>query len=114
MRSILIISPDPDTLKTLTISFELKGYEISSAMEVKNAYADKADIVILDMIDSSNWKEVRSAARLAAESKSAHTALLLPRGFHGRLPSGIDEAFELIVEKPFELIKLIEKIHALK
>lgn len=113
MSSILIISPDKDTLKVLGLTFELKGYRTVGVEETKDVKEDagKFNTVLIDMIDSSNWKEARDAACLAAEYESACSVLLLPRGFDGRRPTGIDGAFSLVVEKPFELIQLVDRVH---
>jgi hypothetical protein len=114
MSSMLIISPDKSTLKVLCLAFELKGYKTVGVEKTKDVKKDagKFNTVLVDMVDSSNWKEARDAACLAAEYESVCSVLLLPRGFDGRRPTGIDEAFSLIVEKPFELIQLVDSVHA--
>ena len=114
MPTILTVSPDPETRRMLGLGFELKGFDIISEVDVQGARhsATGAEIMLLDMVDASQWNEAEAAARLAQTSGCALAALLLPRGFQGDPPTGIRKGFGLIVRKPYELMDLIRKIIA--
>ena len=111
MPTILTVSPDPEARRMLGLGFELKGFDIISEVDVQGATysATGAEIMLLDMVDASQWNEAEAAARLARTAGCALAALLLPRGFQGDPPSGIRKAFGLIVRKPYELMDLIKK-----
>ena len=114
MPTILTVSPDPEAQRLLGLGFELKGFDIIQEVDVQGATysATGAEIMLLDMVDASQWNEAEAAARLAKTSGCALAALLLPRGFQGDPPKGIRKGFGLIVRKPYELMDLIRKIIA--
>jgi hypothetical protein len=111
MPTILTVSPDPEARRMLGLGFELKGFDIIQEVDVQGAKhsATGAQIMLLDMVDASQWNEAEAAARLAKTSGCALAALLLPRGFQGDPPTGIRKGFGLIIRKPYELMDLIRR-----
>ena len=116
MSTVVVISPEPEARRILTLALELAGLEVASAVSPEEAKktASDAAALLLDMVDDSDdqWDAARYALGIA-RSAGARAVLLLPRGRDGaRLPRGADGA-ALVVRKPFELLALVEQVQEL-
>lgn len=116
MTTVVVISPEPEARRILTLALELAGLEVAAAVDPEEAkgVATNEAALLLDMVDNSDdqWDAARYALGIA-RSAGAPAVLLLPRGRDGtKLPRGVEGA-ALIVRKPFELLALVEQIRGL-
>jgi len=105
MKTILIISPDPETGRSLELAFELADWEVRQATVVKGSKAEGADVVILDMVEGVD------DFKLSARSfKGARVVAIAPRGMdEGAVVEKVPRA-NAVIRRPYELIHLVKAI----
>jgi hypothetical protein len=104
MRTILIISPDPETGRSLELAFELAGWEVRQATTIKGSKADGADVVILDMIEGLG--EFKKAVTVRS-FKKAKVMALAPRGMGEEAVTEKVPRANFVVRRPYELTHLV-------
>ena len=105
MKTILIISPDPETGRSLELAFELADWEVRQATTMKGSKADGADIVLLDMIEGvGEFKKAVSARSF----KGAKVVALAPHGMNeGAVTEKVPRA-NMVIRRPYELTHLVD------
>ena len=106
MHTVLIISPDPEAVRTLSLAFELDGWEAKAAATPEGVTSvGHADVVLLDMVEGlSPWKKGNIARSLMPGAKKV---VILPRGMgpeDAERPLGDMDA---VVTRPYELVHLV-------
>ncbi len=104
MRKVLIISPDPETGRMLTLAFELAGWEVEQATGVRDAKANGAKLVVLDMVEGAGGFR---KALTASSFKGAKVVALAPRGEKEEDVRERLARANLVVRRPFELVGLV-------
>ncbi len=111
MRSVLIVSPEPESARVLSLAFELDGWtarEISSFDHPEQLKG--ANVVIFDAIEGGS--ELRNADQwnmIVREcGKNCALIIILPRGAmeadtRRRIGDG-----PILVRRPFELLQLVK------
>jgi DNA-binding response OmpR family regulator len=104
MKSILIISPDPQTNKMLSLAFELDGWEVSAATSADITSTTKSDIILYDAVEGIRGMKKDDFSKLQTKAK----IMIIP-------PRGMDEEdikkklpnVDFVSRRPFELMHLI-------
>lgn len=104
MKTILIISPDPETGRSLELAFELADWEVRQATTMKGSKADGADVVLLDMIEGIGEFKKGVSAR---SFKGAKVVALAPRGMDEVSVTEKVPRANLVIRRPFELTHLV-------
>ncbi|MFA4875412.1 MAG: hypothetical protein WC690_08750 [bacterium] len=111
MRSILIVSPEPESARMLSLAFELDGWTAHEATSVEDARGIKdANTVIIDAIEgASELKKTEQWKSLAhACGTVGRPIVILPRGMEeAEARRKIGDAC-LLVRRPYELIHLVK------
>ena len=105
MKNILIVSPDPETGRTLELAFELAGWDARQVTTIKGSKSGTTDVVILDMIEGVD--EFKKAVT-AKSFKGAKVMALAPRGVsEGNVEERIPRA-DMVFRRPYELTHLVK------
>ncbi len=109
MQKALIVSPDPQTARMLTLALELEGWETRQSAEPSASMAHGVDAIILDLIEGEH--EVKAAAKGmdAAVKAGAKTVVILPRGYDREKAARQLSRAALIIARPFHLTNLVKQ-----
>lgn len=116
MSKILIISPDPETRRTIELKLELSDYTVETAIDVRDAltiaYRNFFPIILVDMIEMGpiEMGEIRGLAEYVKQKRGIKTLVLLPRGQRDLKIRKLDWKPNLVVRKPYELGHLIRLV----
>ncbi len=105
MKTILIISPDPQTNRMLTLAFELDGWRVFAVTTAESASpSHRPDIILYDAVESiANFKKI-NFSKLQSKAK---IMVIPPRGMNEediqqKLPN-----VDFVTHRPFELKHLV-------
>lgn len=114
MNKVLIISPDPETTKILSLRLEIEGLKVYTALGLEDAksYVQTGEpkVAVIDMVnfDEEEVKEISKIIKSLNQKKMC-SFLLLPRVSRNtnipRLPHT-----SLVIRKPYDLNVLVEEI----
>jgi hypothetical protein len=103
MRSIAIVTPDPEAGEVLSLAFELDGWQ-AAVSSSRGAAGAKADLVLFDMGEGADESELRSLA--GAHMAKGRLILILPRGcLSAKMAS--QAAGATCIPRPYELTHLV-------
>ena len=78
MKTILIISPDPQTNRMLSLAFELDGWEVSATTSADSlSGSHKPDIILYDAVEGAGDFKKDNFAKLQSKAK---VMIIPPRG----------------------------------
>ncbi|MFH1830027.1 MAG: hypothetical protein ABH871_04540 [Pseudomonadota bacterium] len=105
MKKIIIISPDPEMRRMLTLAFELDGWKVKTAATIDStSKSGKADLILFDMAEGS--KAFKKDDFEKAPSK-AKVVVIPPRGMVEKDIKQEAPNADLIIPRPFELMHLV-------
>lgn len=110
MQKALIVSPDPQTARMLTLALELEGWETKQSAEISAPMTRGVDAIILDLIEGEH--EIKAAAKGmdAAVKAGAKAVVILPRGYDREKAAKQLSRAALIIARPFHLTSLVEHL----
>lgn len=117
MKSILIVSPDPETASILRLRLELEGYKVVSAIDkeetLEQAGKDSPCLAVIDMINSDE-EETRETSQIisALHKKKIKTAVLLPRMKENSRVFSLPKS-DIVVRKPYNIETLAKQLRNL-
>lgn len=109
MHKALIVSPDPQTARMLTLALELEGWETSQSTEPSASMTRGMDAIILDLVEGEH--EVKAAAKglETAVKAGAKAVVILPRGYDREKAAKQLSRANLIITRPFHLTTLVKQ-----
>ncbi|MGE0441996.1 MAG: response regulator transcription factor [Gemmatimonadales bacterium] len=115
-RRILVVEDQPELAELLARNLAIEGFEVRTAADgrevVPLARAWKPDLVILDlMLPGLDGFEVLRGLR--AEQRQVPVIILSARGEEADKIRGFRLDADQYVTKPFGLVELLERVHAL-
>ena len=108
MMRILIVSPDPENARMLSLAFELEGWETNQSSTLPEGALNGTDAVVMDLVEGE--REARAAAKRIGRVAGPTTAVVLPRGYGRERAADQFRSVDLIVPRPFELTRLVQQI----
>jgi DNA-binding response OmpR family regulator len=106
MKTILIISPDPESRRTLELAFELKGWKVEVATTANSTTkAAGTNLVLLDMVEGLADFKKDKATKLPHKTK---VLALLPLGADEQGARKIIPKSFAVIRRPYELLHLIQ------
>jgi len=111
-----VVDDEPDIIKVLMVRLREQGYETSSALDAKQAWAqieqNVPDLIILDiMMPGISGHEI--AQKLKADRELCHIPIIFLSGLQtkdGERTQGKVIGGNVILAKPFEMAVLLENI----
>ena len=105
MKTILIVSPDPETSRMLTLAFELDGWKVRTAATIDSASKSvSADLILFDMAEGSNAFKKDDFTKVPSK---ARVMVIPPRGMDEEDVKQVAPNADLVMPKPFELMHLV-------
>jgi CheY-like chemotaxis protein len=107
MKSILIVSPDPEAANILRLRLELDDCRVLTAIDKEEAIAqlknDQPCLAVIDMINCGDDEAEETSQIISAlRKKKIKTAVLLPRMTENSRLFKITEP-DLVVRKPYNV-----------
>lgn len=114
MKSILIVSPDPEAANILRLRLELDGYEVKSAIDKEETLAqtgkDAPCLAVIDMINSDDEEAAEISQIISAlQKKKIKTAVLLPRMTENSRLFTLPKS-DIVVRKPYNVNALARQL----
>ena len=105
MKTILIISPDPQTNRMLALAFELEGWEVFAATNADSASPPhKPDIILYDAAEGAGSFKKEHFLRLQSKAK---VMVISPRGMDDEDIKNKLPFVDFVSRRPFELMHLV-------
>lgn len=114
-EKILIVDDDLDVLKLIHLSLEIEGFQITDAIEARDAYAkinrEKPDLIILDVMmpDLSGFEFVKILKENPA-TKDIPVVILSAKAQQADINHGKEIGVTAYITKPFSPIELAETV----
>jgi len=121
MPYVLMITPDPETARLISLRLELDGYAVNSAIDADEAVSiarnREYDFLLLDLVgaDTNRKSEADGIKKLLRSvCRSATSIVLLPRGQMDLDRKAIGFAPNATIRRPFELNALTEILNEMR
>lgn len=107
MKTIRIISPDPEAMRTLGLTFELGGWQVRYASSFDALAKDGADAVLLDLVEGMT----QAPAKAAPEAPNTPCIIAIaPRGASETDLAKLQAHAHVLIRRPYELMHLIHTV----
>lgn len=115
MQKILIIDDDPDIIMLLQLLLKKKGYEVATACNEQEAYSQvavfKPHLIVMDVLLSGvDGRTI--CKKLKNEDKTKHIPVIMFSAHPSAQKNMADFGADDFIPKPFESIKILERIEA--
>jgi hypothetical protein len=110
MPRMLVVSPDPQTARMLSLAFELEGWETDSSVEMPKGVAGRIDAIVYDFVEGDRRMKAAASELEGAGGKGAKRIAILPRGLRREKAQRHLGGADLIVSRPFDLASLVRSV----
>ncbi len=115
MQKILIIDDDPDVIIVLQLLLKKEGYDVATASNEKEAYTQvevfKPHLIVMDVLLSGvDGRTI--CKKLKSEAGTKHIPIIMFSAHPGVQKNMADFGADDFIPKPFESIKILERIEA--
>ena len=115
--TVLVIDDDPVILELLRVNFEIEGFDVLTAHDgdegLELAQSQKPDVVISDiMMPRRDGLQLLSDLKGDPRTEGLPVILLSAKAQKSEVQHGLDLGADDYITKPFDPIKLIERLNA--
>ena len=115
--TVLVIDDDPVILDLLRVNFEIEGFDVVTATNgeegLERAQAIRPDVVISDiMMPKRDGLQLLGDLKADPETEDLPVILLSAKAQKSEVQEGLDLGADDYVTKPFDPIKLIDRLNA--
>ena len=115
--TVLVIDDDPVILQLLQVNFELEGFRVLVASDgeegLRKAREYHPDVIISDiMMPRVDGLELLNELKNDVETQDLPVILLSAKAQKSEIQQGLDMGADDYVTKPFDPLKLIERLNA--
>ena len=115
--TVLVIDDDPVILELLRVNFEIEGFEVLTAHDgdegLELAQANQPDVVISDiMMPRRDGLQLLTDLKADPRTEGLPVILLSAKAQKSEVQHGLDLGADDYITKPFDPIKLIERLNA--
>jgi len=113
MPRMLVVSPDPQTARMLSLAFELEGWETDSSADMPEGGSGALDVIVYDFVEGGRLLKETASKLADMGGKGTKRIALLPRGLRRDKAAKHLGFADLIVARPFKLTRLVQQIREL-
>ncbi len=115
--TVLVIDDDPVILELLRVNFEIEGFDVITAVDgeegLEQAQALRPDVVISDiMMPRRDGLQLLGDLKADPETEDLPVILLSAKAQKAEVQEGLDLGADDYITKPFDPIKLIDRLNA--
>ncbi len=115
--TVLVIDDDPVILELLRVNFEIEGFDVITAVDgaegLERAQAQRPDVVISDiMMPRRDGLQLLGDLKGDPETEDLPVILLSAKAQKSEVQEGLDMGADDYITKPFDPIKLIDRLNA--
>ncbi len=114
--TVLVIDDDPVILDLLRVNFEIEGFDVVTATNgeegLERAHAVQPDVVISDiMMPKRDGLQLLGDLKSNPDTEDLPVILLSAKAQKSEVQEGLDLGADDYITKPFDPIKLIERLN---
>ena len=115
--TVLVIDDDPVILELLRVNFEIEGFDVITAVDgeegLEQAQALRPDVVISDiMMPRRDGLQLLGDLKADPDTEDLPVILLSAKAQKAEVQEGLDLGADDYITKPFDPIKLIDRLNA--